>query len=529
MSRRAIIGVLLVVTTLAVYSRTVFFPFITLDDNQMITNNPMVRRGLSAQGVGWAFSLDPPTGYSPLAWLSHMVDCTVFGVERPGSHHAVNVLLHAISVALLFILLMRMTGALWRSAAVALLLAVHPLHVESVAWISERRDVLSMFGCMLTLLAYVEYVRRPGFGRYLLVVAGLLFALLSKPLAVTLPCIMLLLDYWPLNRFTADRRVLGRLFVEKLPLLALAGVSSVLTFMAQSRFGAVQPMEVVSLGGRLQNVIVAYGLYLWKIVRPIDLAAHYAIPAGHPVWHVILTGVLLVAISIAALRLARPRPYLIVGWLWYLGALVPMIGLITVGRTWMADRYAYLPAIGVYIALVWGVADLRPSTRAVAIVATSVFAVLAVLTWTQIGYWRDSIVLYNHALHVVPHNPVIHNNLANALFRRDGPGDRDDAVSHYLLALQQKRDYWEPRYNFAKLLMYQRRFGDAIALLREAHDLADSDEKRIKTIYLTGIARMALGELDEAERLLRRTLLMQPDYPRAREQLDILLKMKASP
>lgn len=504
----------LAVVTLCLYGQTARFEFVTLDDNLFIADNPMVSQGLTMRGVAWAFSLRPPTGYSPLSWLSHMIDCSVLGADNAGGHHLVNAALHAANVVLLFLLLGRWTGARWRSAAVALLLAVHPLHVESVAWIAERRDVLAMFGCLLSLHAYARYVRSPGAGRYMLTALCFVLALLSKPIAVTLPCAMLLLDYWPLQRGRPWRQ----LVMEKIPLLVLSAGSSVLTFLAQSRGGAVTSMEAQPLAYRLQNTVVGYGGYLWKLVRPIDLAAYYTKPPAWPTWQVVLAGGVLIVITAAALKLANRRRYLIVGWLWYLGTMLPMIGLVSVGLTWMADRHAYLPLVGIYIAAVWGAAEVVPR-RVLRSVAPAVYLLLAALGWMQIGYWRDSLMLYTHALRVQWYNPPIHNNLGNLLLRRglrdNVAADLDQAAVHYRAAIEQRPIYWDPRLAYGKLLMHQQRERDALPWLEQALTLAKSDEQLSMTYYALGVAHLRLGEMDRARAMLLKNLKIRPRHERS--------------
>lgn len=429
MRLKLIICIMLVIVTLGLYGQAVTFDFVSFDDGVFVTNNPMVNRGLTIQGVVWAFGLEQPAAYCPVAMISHMLDCTLFGAQDAAGHHAVNVALHTANVVLLFLLLLRLTGVMWPSTAVALLFAVHPLHVESVAWIAERRDVLCMFFCLLSLLSYERYARAPSVGRYVLVAVWLTLALLSKPLAVTLPCIMLLLDYWPLKRVSPWRR----LVLEKLPLLALCATSSVLAMVSQQQLGATYSSSQHTLAFRLQNAVLSYGVYLRKLVWPADLGAHYPYPTAWPTAGVVASGAIIVVITALAARAARRRPYLIVGWLWYLGAMLPMAGLVSVGNMSMADRYTYLPMIGVYVMIVWFIADAGLSRRAMIAMAAIVFGLLAPLCWRQIGVWRNSAALYQRAIAVAPDSAWMHHNYGVLLISQ---GNDSKAISHLRRAIE---------------------------------------------------------------------------------------------
>jgi len=414
--------------TACVYWNAGNLGFVNLDDPQYVYENAEVERGLTLEGVQWAFTTFHASNWHPLTWLSHMVDVQIFGIE-PGPHHVVNVLLHLVASLLLFAFLYRATRQPWRSTAVAVLFTVHPLHVESVAWISERKDVLSAVFWMATCLAYVEYARRPNGPRYALVVVGTAVGLLAKSMGVTLPFVLLLLDYWPLRRLEGGpglARRIGRVALEKVPLFALAAASSAVTYLSQSRGGAVaQTLGIegtLGFAGRVANALLSYVLYLLKAAWPSDLAALYPHPGlaatGLPAWKGVVSGAILAVITVVILREARRRPYLPVGWFWYIGTLVPVIGLVQVGLQGMADRYTYLPLIGIFMAVTWFAADLASGSvwrrRALGAVAVLVLAALVVVAHRQVGYWRDSFTLFHHAISVTDENWLAWRNLGGA-------------------------------------------------------------------------------------------------------------------
>src|SRR6266542_5637271 len=354
-ARRQALGgcIFLVAITWLVFGQTVRYDFVNYDDNEYVYANPNIAHGLTINGVVHAFSGKHSANWHPLTTLSHMLDCQLWGL-RAGGHHLTNIVLHTIAVVLLFLVLQQMTGAIWRSAFVAAVFAIHPLRVESVAWIAERKDVLSGVFFMLTLLAYAYYARLPGVGRYLVVVSLFGCGLMSKPMLVTSPFVLLLLDYWPLDRVKGQ---LWKRLAEKIPLLALSAVSSITTFLVQK--GAVGRTEELPILERINNAIVSYVLYIWQLLWPVNLAVFYPHPENRlPLWEIVSCLLLLICITVVAIALRKQRSYLITGWFWYLGMLVPVIGLVQVGWQGHADRYTYLPQIGLYIALTWGVADL---------------------------------------------------------------------------------------------------------------------------------------------------------------------------
>ncbi|WP_051408850.1 tetratricopeptide repeat protein [Syntrophorhabdus aromaticivorans] len=400
--------------------------FINFDDNSYVDGNSRVQQGITARSIIWAFTTGHASNWHPLTWISHMVDVQVFGL-RPTWHHLMNLLFHIANTVLLFFVLHRMTKALWQSAFVAALFALHPLHVESVAWVAERKDVLSTFFWIIAIGAYASYVERPGLKRYLVVCGSFILGLLAKPMLVTLPFVLLLLDYWPLGRL--ERNPAGEdpaqtpifrwatvrpLLVEKIPFFVLAAFSCVITYFVQYHGGAMQPAGKLPLAARLANALVSYAAYMGKMLWPVNLAVLYPHPGWWPAWKVLFALVLLAAITAAVMKGARRRPYLPVGWLWYVGTLIPVIGIVQVGSQAMADRYTYIPLIGLFIIAAWGIPGLLvrlPRRREVlASLASLCLICLFFLTWKQVSYWRSSITLYNHTLAITKRNGAIYMN-----------------------------------------------------------------------------------------------------------------------
>ena len=441
---------LLAAFTFAAYCQVGGHDFVNFDDNKYVLMNPNLRAGLSPEGVTWAFSSLYFSNWHPLTWLSYMLDYEIWGL-LPGGYHLTNLLLHVAATLSLFAALRRLTAAVWRSAFVAALFALHPLHVESVAWVAERKDVLSGLFWMLTLWSYAVYAERPSVWRYLQVALCLAIGLLAKPMLVTLPFALLLLEYWPLGRLrgtdwrnSLDTTRIGPLLLEKLPLLLLAAGSCWITIVAQTRTGALIEVGELPLVLRIGNAMVAYVAYGTSTIWPSGLAAFYPHQASSLSLGLALSaGLLLGAISIAVLRFGVRKPYLPVGWLWYLGTLLPVIGLVQVGQQAMADRYTYLPLIGLFLIVSWGGGELwthwRLDRRYLAPCALVVLSALFAVTWLQVGYWKNSITLWERALRVTSDNDRAHSNLATALLRR---GNEEDAFAHYVEALRiQPRSY----------------------------------------------------------------------------------------
>jgi tetratricopeptide (TPR) repeat protein len=437
------IYLLLILATLAVYSQVLHFDFVNFDDPDYITNNSHVRQGITADGIEWALTSTDAANWFPVTRLSHMLDVQLFGLDA-GWHHLTNVLFHTLATLLLFAFLHRATGARWPSAFVAFVFALHPLHVESVAWVAERKDVLSAFFWFLALWAYVRYAERPGAGRYLLVLLAFCLGLMSKPMIVTLPLVMLLLDVWPLRRWPLQRCPLRRWPLplwEKLPFFALSIAAAIATYAVQSGAGAAEAVQA-PLGLRAENALVSYIVYIAKTFWPTRLAVFYPYPQDLPVWQAAIAVLVLAGVSALVLWRFRTQPYLAIGWLWYLVTLVPVIGLVQVGAQARADRYTYVPMVGLSIMLAWGAASLalrwpgaRPAIVAVAAVACAAWLAL---TWVQIGHWRNSEALFQHAVDVTTGNYVAEHNLGTYLMEE--PGRLPEAIHHLEAAVRIKPD-----------------------------------------------------------------------------------------
>jgi protein O-mannosyl-transferase len=525
------IGVCLIAATLLAYAQVGTHGFLTHDDPEYVTANAHVTAGLTASGVAWALTTGHDANWFPLTWLSHMADVQLFGVNA-GAHHLDSLALHLISAVLLFLVFRRMTGARWPSALVACLFALHPLHVESVAWVAERKDVLSGLFWMLTLWAYVGYVERPGRGRYALVLAAFALGLMAKSMIVTLPFVLLLLDWWPLGRWSAapDRRgglaAMAPLVREKVPLLALAAAVSVVTFFVQRAAGAVVSIDAVPFGERLANAVVSYAVYLREMIWPTRLAIFYPL---RPVdaWAVVSAAAVVIAISAVVVRAAARHPYLAVGWFWYLGTLVPVIGLIQVGSQAHADRYTYIPSIGITVAVAWGLVEIAGRWPRVRVIVAA-FAALAcagagVVTWRLLPYWQDSTSLFSHAIDVTGDNYVAEFNLG--LVGRS-EGRLDAALSRYERAVQLRPTYAEAHNNIAEILIAENRIPEALPHVAEAlrlrPDLVDAQVN-------LGIASAATGHPDAAEAAFRQAVRAAPNDAQALEGLGRALSELGRP
>src|SRR5712691_5943015 len=431
--RATILGVSVFLTSITwlVFGETLHHPSINFDDQGYVFQNPRVTPGLTLTGILWAFRHSHMENWHPLTWISHMLDCQLFGLN-PGGHHFTNVLLHTVAVILLFLVFHKMTGAVWRSAFVAAVFAIHPLRVESVAWVAERKDVLSGVFFMLTLGAYVRYVREPSGIHYLVVALFFALGLMAKPMLVTLPLVLLLLDYWPLDRFSyisstkskfktgtahwrSQKSIVTRLILEKVPLLVLSAASSVITLFAQRQAGV--STESLPLSWRINNALVSYVAYIWQMICPIRLALVYPHPEYRlSFWEVAAAIAFLTGVTTVVLTFGKTHRYLVTGWFWYIGMLVPVIGIMQVGPQARADRYTYLPQIGLYLIATWTIADLSVAWRyrrqILVVAAAIVIAGLAWLAWIQNTYWRDSEALWTRTLAVTSHNDVAHAGFA---------------------------------------------------------------------------------------------------------------------
>ncbi len=534
-----LISLVLLVATLAAFGQVRNHAFLNFDDDVYVTANRHVQSGLTLESVTWAFTRMHAGFWHPLTWLSHMLDCQLYGLN-PSGHHLTNLVFHIASTLLLFLILKRMTGALWRSGLVAALFALHPLRVESVAWVAERKDVLSTFFWMVTMGAYVRYVERPKLNRYLLVLLFFALGLLSKPMLITLPFVLLLLDYWPLGRFqfgqpsghhrsntvklkdSGDQRSFAlRLVLEKAPFFGLVAVSSFLTFLAQRSAGAVTSLQSLPLESRVANALVSYVSYIEKMIWPRHLAVFYPYQEVLPIWKVVGSGLFLVCISILVIRVVRRHPFLVVGWLWYLGTLVPVIGLVQVGMQAMADRFTYIPLIGLFVMVAYGVPDLLAGWRhrrvVLSVSAGLLLSLLMIATKSQVKHWQDDTTLFKHSLDVTSNNYLCHTNLGVALARQ---GKIEEAVAHYVEALRIQPDFVEAHNNLGIALAGQGKIEEAIAHYVEA--------LRIQPDFVgahtnLGVALAGQGKIEEAIAHYVEALRIQPDYVEARNNLGVAL------
>ena len=497
-----VLPLLLLVLTFTVYAPVTHFSFVNFDDPDYVTNNLHVRGGLTLDGVRWAFTSGESANWFPVTRISHMLDVQFFGLD-PGPHHLVNVAFHALATLLLFAFLFRVTGALIRSAFVAAVFAVHPLHVESVAWISERKDVLSACFWFLALWAYVRYTERPQRARYALVLVAFACGLMSKPMVVTLPFVLILLDFWPLRR--------GWRIREKLPFFALALAASADTFAVQQTSGAVRTLATFPLASRLANAIVSYAVYLEKTVWPSGLAVFYPYPAGFPTAEIALSLAVLAAVSFAVWRTRRTHPYLLAGWLWFLGTLVPVIGLVQVGAQARADRYMYIPIVGLAIMAAWGAAELTRKPPALAAAGAAVIAACSVVTVAQAMTWRNSETLFQHAIDVTGPNYLAQHNLGAALL--DDPARLPDAIAHLRQALRLNPDSARIHTDLGSALAKSGYLEHAIAEYREALRLAPGDP----------VAQAALAAATGNDRALDAAAHARPDDPEAHNNLGSAL------
>ncbi|MGD8916346.1 MAG: tetratricopeptide repeat protein [Syntrophobacterales bacterium] len=528
MRRDIWVCILLTIAIAVVFLQLPGHDFVNYDDDLFVYENSQVRKGLSKEGVIWALTSFSPDYWKPLSWLSHMLDCELFGL-KPGMHHLVNLLFHLANSVLLLLVLNRMTGALWPSSFVAALFALHPLHVESVAWVAERKDVLSAFFWLLAVRAYSRYVERPRSRRYLLALFFFALGLMAKPMVVTLPFVLLLLDYWPLERMEINRlRVkqneggmarssVFHLVWEKIPFIVLSGATTVVTIIAQRQVGALKSFEGFPFSHRIANALVSYVSYIGKMVWPHKLAVFYPYPTTIPLWQSAGAGLLLITISVLLLRAAANRPYLAVGWLWYVVTLLPVIGLVQVGVQAMADRYTYLSIIGLFIIIAWGIpsvlASWRHRKKAIALAATVLLLVFAICSMRQVSYWQDSASLFQHTNKVTINNDVAHNHLGLALAAQ---GRFEEAMSHYVQALRIKpREPWVHS-NLGIALARQGRLAQAIDHYEEALRIKPDLAKAHNNL---GNALAKQGKLEEAMSHYAEALRIKPDFEKAHNNL----------
>ncbi len=462
--RVILIYALLAVAVSAAYWRVFSNGFVNYDDPLYITDNKHIQQGLTWDGVVWAFKSGYAVNWHPVTWLSHMLDCQLFGLN-PRGHHLTSLLLHIANTLLLFYVLRKMTGALWASAFAAAVFGLHPLHIQSVGWVSERKDVLSTLFWLLTLLSYIRYVQDRNFKRYLITILLFAVGLMAKPMLVTLPIVMLLLDYWPLKRTSRGPgpaiRNFGRLIVEKIPLFVLSAVSCLVTFFVQQQGGAVATFDKISPALRLCNIPLAYCAYIVKTIIPSGLMAYYPYNPNSSILLIAAAVLFLAAISAGVIFLRRP--YLIVGWLFFIITLVPVIGIIQVGGQSRADRYMYIPMIGLLIMIVWGLKEIVERVRLSRFVLVPAIAVclsaMSIATWINVGYWKNTFTLFGHALEVMPANHIALLFLGNTLVEQK---NNSGAIEYYKKSVEAAPGFAEARFNLALALFHDNKFDKAL-------------------------------------------------------------------
>ena len=556
----AFIALALFAAVVSLYARTIRFDYVLYDDHDYVFEEPHMQGGLTAESFRWSLTAIKVANWHPLTLLSYLSDVSVFGVSA-GAIHRTNFLLHALNTALLFALLKQLTGWTWRSAFVAALFGVHPLHVESVAWISERKDVLSTLFLFLATMAYVRYARTGRKRWYAATTACFVLGFFAKPMIVTLPGMLLLLDYWPLERLRT-RAQLGRRVMEKWPLIALSIVFCLVTWWAQKIGGAIQPIDAVPMRQRLANAWVSYAAYLGKMLWPRGLAIPYPMRENLPAWKVAGAIFLIVALTVAAVELARRgRKYVAVGWFWYLGTLVPVIGIVQVGDQAMADRYSYVPLIGPFLIIAWGAIELtrrigRIGATALAAAAVACLVALCLITWIQIGHWRDTNTLFTHsvtvnannwlawhqlglyyvsrnqldaadamyqrALRLRPNSSVVNYNYANNLARQ---GRLDEAEAHFQRALKTHPDFARALNNYGNLLIRQNRLHDAFDRFSAA---VAADPNFAEAHANLGWMLLGAGQIDNAEREFREAVRLKPGLREGERGLAKVAELRGS-
>jgi protein O-mannosyl-transferase len=559
---------ILVVVIWTAFGQTLRYQFINFDDNLYVYENPAVTNGLTLGGLESTFTRTVSGNWHPVTMISHMLDCQIYGLDA-GGHHLTNVILHSATAILLFLVLNELTGRLWLNAFVAAVFAVHPLRVESVVWISERKDVLGGLFFFLTLGVYVRYLRKPEkTSHYLVVVVFFAMGLMCKPMLVTLPFVLLLLDYWPLNRFAQSSMrqsvffnrfkklsVPARLVIEKIPLLALSIISCTATILAQT--DAIQPTERFSISLRICNAIVSYAVYIGQMFWPARLAVFYPLNAP-PFWETGLALSFIVTVTVVVFLRRKQNPFLLVGWLWYLGMLVPVIGIIQVGEQAHADRYTYLPQIGLYLMLAYGAADLLKNQRhhrlLLGSLSVAIILVLASVARVQASYWKDSQTLWTHTLAETTNNHVAHNNLGNVLLKNGNSaeailhyqaaitiqphyaqahynlgtalfqqGDLDAAIEQFQKAIEDNPNYATAHNNLGNALLQKGRFDEAIQHYQKALEI---DPERASTQNNLGVACLRSGRVDEAIVHFQKALEIKPGYVDAQSNLAAALSLK---
>ena len=505
---------LLAVVTLALYNPVNRHPFVNYDDDRYVTENAHVRQGLTGETIAWALTSTEQANWHPLTWMSHALDCTLFRLN-PAGHHFTSIVLHTLNVVLLYLFLMWATGRFAPSLFAAALFALHPINVESVAWVAERKNVLCTFFFLLALWAYGRYARKPDGKRYLAVTVLFAAGLASKPMVITFPFVLLLLDFWPLGRAGNDGSTTSpsrsRLLIEKLPWLALSAVSALITLRAQQSGGAMRTAEEFSFPVRFANAVYAYAMYLWKMIWPARLAPLYPHPGGSLAgWRVVLAALVLIGISASVWRF-RDRRYLPVGWLWFLGTLVPVIGLVQVGEAAMADRYAYIPLIGVFVMVAFGAADFAMHRKLgswAGACAAVILISLAYVAHKQIGYWQSNVGLWSHAIAVTQDNFVAEDNLGGALILE---GKEEAAHAHFEAAARINSKDPMSRSNLGTYFQTHNRLAEAVAQYKAALESTSDPGLLAQTHANLGSAERVLGESEAARRDFDESLRLNPN------------------
>ena len=517
----------LFITTFSVYVNVIHFSFINYDDTWYVTANQYVQNGLTLSGVNWSLTAIYAANWHPLTWMSHMLDVTLYGMN-PGGHHLTNLLLHIANTLLLFSIFKRMSTNLWRSAFIAALFALHPLHVESVAWIAERKDVLCTFFMMLAIWSYIRYTERPEIGRYFMIVLFFTFSLMSKAMSVTFPFILLLLDFWPLNRIyqrqqtdysesTSYRifpQIIFRLVYEKIPFFVLSAMACFMTYFVQNNSGTVNPLKLLSIDQRVGNALVSYFDYIWKMLYPFELSIFYPHPGAIGTWKLLTAILFLTVISYVIIKYRKTHPYLIVGWFWYLGTLIPVIGFVQVGSQAMADRYTYIPHIGLFIIITWQLSSLinllRNKQTWCIIIGGIIIIYLMAGTWFQVRYWQNSITLFSHAIKITSYNFLAHNNIGNALIAQ---GSLNKAIDHYNKALKINPHFIVPQKNLENALKIKAKIDGAV---EEMYAAMENRPLEQPVYYQIDRLKRSKILLDIAIADYRKILTYQPAYQKER-------------
>jgi tetratricopeptide (TPR) repeat protein len=521
----ALICLGLALAVFAVFSQVLTCDFVNYDDLGYITQNQNVQHGINLETLKWALTAGHSSNWHPLTWISHMLDVQIFGL-KPMGHHLTNLLFHAANSVLMFLLLRRMTGAMWPSAFVAAMFALHPLRVESVAWVSERKDVLSTFFWILTVGAYTRYVQTPSQRTKWFTLSLIAYALglMSKPMVVTLPFVLILLDIWPLRRFTISDLRFAKPFrkalLDKVPFFLLALISSVVTFIVQRQGGAVSSLTSLTVAQRIENMFVAYVLYICKTFWPTKLSILYPHPGQWPWWEIIVCLLALITVTVIAIRLFRTRPYLAVGWFWFLGMLIPVIGLVQVGIQCMADRYTYVPIVGLFIAATWAAIEFVRARGILITISAVAITTCCVMTPIQVSYWKDSEQLFLHAVAVTDKNYLAYNNLGYYLSNKGQP---ERAMEFYKKSLEIKPTYEDAHNNLGYCLAGQGKYWEAIEEYKKALGI---NRHLTEAHNNLGNALSNVNETDAAIHEYRIAIEESPTHSDAHNNLGIALAMK---